>query len=547
MITANTGLLGGEEAKQKTEQLKSYIEESIRTQIKFISTSLQVLVYTISDAARDKNIQATADAFRASYGLKPLVETFEGINLFFSCLPGASGYLNRWVLTESAHAACYINPMSEFFSRKDGDYIADRYRNLVYISLFNPDLDNKNTIIVGPSGSGKSFTFGHFILQRYERKERQIGIDVGGTYRNIFEALGCNDKESDVRYFEYSPENPIKFNPFYCICDEKTFEYRITEDKVSFIITLLALLNKPKGETWNNQEWSILQKLIPIFYQDLSIVSKKFFSEGQGTVIPTLLGFSAWLTTYTEANKGNEAFLKMLERFDVYGFQLTIEPFVLGKYKDFLNSPETLDISDFRLVCFDMAKVKDDERLYPIVSLLLIELTLDVLRKFPEDKKYFFMDEAWSMLTDGMGAFVMYLFRTIRKNNGSMTIITQGVDELDTVIGNSIKQQAETQIILNHKNEKAIEKVGAFFGFTKSEIDLVKSIRVNKTCREVFFKQGRNSFVGVLEVPLVEHAILTSNPVERNHLNRLKIFYNNNLPYAAKQFKEDAIKDAIGK
>ncbi|MHB8260120.1 MAG: VirB4 family type IV secretion system protein [Bacteroidia bacterium] len=536
MITANTGLLGGEEAKQKADQLRIYIEESTRALVKFISTSLQVLVYTLSDAAREKNVQATADALRATYGLKPLVETFEGINLFFSCMPGASGYLNRWVLTESAHAACYINPMAEFFSRKDGDYIADRFRNLVYIDLFNPDLDNKNAIIVGPSGSGKSYTVGHFKLQRYERKERQIVLDVGGTYRNIFQALGSDDPKSDVRYYEYSPEKPIKFNPFYCLYNEEKQEYDITEDKISFIITLLALLNKPKGDTWNNQEWSILQKLLPQYYLELAKTSKE---KGSGFIVPNLIGFSDWLAEYTKRNKGNETFVKMIERFDIYGFQLTLEPFVSGKYKGLLNSTDTLDISDYRLVCFDMARVKDDERLYPIVSLLLMELTMDVLRKFPNDKKYFIMDEAWSMLTEGMGAFVEYLFRTIRKNNGSAGIITQGIDELNTKIGNSIKQQCETQIILNHKNDEAIEKVGAFFGFTQSEIKLVRSIRVNRECREVFFKQGRSSFVAVLEVPPVEHAILTSNPVERNHLNKLKMFYENNIQYAINQFVED--------
>lgn len=539
LITANTGLLGGEEAKQKAEQLRIYIEESTRAQVKFISTSLQVLVYTLSDGAREKNVQATADALRATYGLKPLVETFEGINLFFSCLPGASGYLNRWVLTESTHAACYINPMAEFFSRKDGDYIADRFRNLVYIDLFNPDLDNKNAVIVGPSGSGKSFTFGHFILQRYERKERQIGIDVGGTYRNIFQALGSDDSKSDVRYFEYSSENPIKFNPFYSTYSKESFEYSITEDKVGFIITLLSLLNPSASEKDNTEEWSILQRLIPLFYTHVALESKNNLENQQSVIVPNLIHFTKWLEIYCENNKNTTAFKKDEKFFDFDKFFINIEAFVEGKYKDLLNSPDTLDISDYRLVCFDMARIKDEKRLYPIVSLLLIELTLDVLRKYPEDKKYFFMDEAWSMLTEGMGTFVEYLFRTIRKNNGSMTIITQGVDELDTKIGNSIKQQAETQIILNHKNDKAIEKVAIFFGFTQSETKLVRSIRVNRECREVFFKQGRSSFVAVLEVPLVEHAILTSNPVERNHLNKLKKFYDNNIQYAVNQFVED--------
>ena len=534
MISSNTGILGGEEARQKSVQLDEYIKEALANQTKFVSISLQVLVYTLSELAREKNVQQTADAFRSTYGLKPLVETFDSVGNFFSCLPGASGYNNRWVLCMSNHASCYINPCMEFASKKQGDYVADRFRNLVYIDLFNRELNNQNGLIIGPPGSGKSFTMGHFIVQRHERKERQIGIDVGGTYKNIFEALGSNDPNSDVRYYEYSPEKPIKFNPFLCPVNDG-FEYLISDDKVGFIITMLNLIKNGSKGKWNNQEWSVLQMLIPLYYKELG---EKAIEKRQAAT-PNLIGFVEWLNEYSIKNKSNENFKRIAERFDIFGFLLTLEPFVKGKYKELLNSEDTLDISDYNLVCFDMARVKDDERLYPLVSLLLMELSMDVIRKYPEDKKHFFMDEAWSMLSDSMGDFVEYLFRTIRKCNGAMTIITQGVDELNTHIGAVIKNNAETKVILNHTNEQAIIKVGTSLGFTQSEIELIKSIRVNTDCREVFIKQGNNAFVFVLEVPPTEHAILTSNPVERNHLNKLKKMYDGNTQFAVKQWEED--------
>ena len=119
-----------------------------------------------------------------------------------------------------------------------------------------------------------------------------------------------------------------------------------------------------------------------------------------------------------------------------------------------------------------------------------------------------------------------------------MTIVTQGVDELDTAIGNIIKSKCETKVVLNHSSLAEIEKVGLGIGLTKSEVEKVRSIRVAPDCRELFIKQGTDSAVYVLEVPPLEHAILTSNPVERNHLNRLKRLYGH-LQYALYQWQED--------
>lgn len=538
-ITANTGVLGGEEATVKANEINEYINAVLENHSRFLSVSLHVLLYSNNDQLRVQHVQELADAFRAT-GMKPIVETFDNMLLYFSMFPAAAGYSNRWLLMESTHAACLINPSSEFFSKSQGDYVCDRSRNMVYIDAsFNRNLNNQNTIVVGPPGSGKSFTMGHFIIQRYERKERQIIIDVGGTYRNIFDALGCNDAGTGVKYFEYSPEKPIRFNPFLCPLN-KNGQYEISEDKVNFIITLLGLINKRKDETWNNDEWSILQLLVPKYYE---YVNKRY--KKNKNILPRLDDFYEWFMLYQDENKNKEEFKKQANKFDFYSLENTLTPFATGKFKELLNSDDTLDISEYRLVCFDMARVKDDLRMYALVSLLLIELTIDVVRKFPEDRKYFTMDEAWSMLTDTMGSFVEYMFRTIRKNNGSVTIITQGVDELNTEIGNVIKNNAETKIILNHTNDKAIDKVAQAFGFTKSGVQKIRSIRVSKDAREVFIDQGGESMVFILEAPPAEHAILTSNPVERNHLNNLKKLYPKNIQAAINQWVEDKEDNAF--
>ena len=129
-----------------------------------------------------------------------------------------------------------------------------------------------------------------------------------------------------------------------------------------------------------------------------------------------------------------------------------------------------------------------------------------------------------------------------------MTIITQGIDEIvNSTVGTAIINNAETKMILNHTDKTQVEKVGKHLGFTTEEMKKIYSIRVNKECREVFLKQGNDSFVFVLEVPTSEHAILTSNPVERNHLLMLKKIYGGKLEFAVRQWEEDKRNGTIGK
>ena len=123
-----------------------------------------------------------------------------------------------------------------------------------------------------------------------------------------------------------------------------------------------------------------------------------------------------------------------------------------------------------------------------------------------------------------------------------MTIITQGVTELKGDVGETIKTKCDTKIILNHMaDEKAIFQVGTALGLTNDEMQKVSSIRVTADCREIFIKQGNHSGCYVLEVPPSEHAILTSQPVERNHLNKLKQIYGS-LESAVNQWVEDKDK-----
>lgn len=530
---------GGEDPKLKDEELRLMTEDIRTNQKRIVSLSKQLIIYTLGEQARERNITNAISEIRTWDSANALLESYYNAGMFFACLPGNASETVRWITMPSDVATCYIDFTTSFNGSHSGDLVADRFGNLVHINLFNRDLMNQNCLIIGPSGSGKSFTKGHFIVQRYERRERQIMIDVGGTYKNIFEALGSNDPKSGVKYFEYDPEKPLSFNPFLVTFNNGKFN--LSDDKIDFILSLFSQLWS--GKDLRKSVKAIISEWIDLYYENASEERNK-----NPDYIPTLKEFYDWLIKYNEEkttskNAKHASHIVAFNDGDLAegfnDFMIVLSAYTHGKYKSLLNNAERLDISEYPLVCFDMARVKDNIELYPLVTMLLTELSMDVVRKFPDDIKHFVMDEAWSMLSDGMGTFVEYMYRTLRKNNGAMTIITQGVGEIvKSKVGEAIIGNADTKIILNHSDLNKVEDLGRHLGFTNDEVRKIASLRKGQFGREIFIKQGAESDVFSIDVCDSEHAILTSNPVERNHLNKLKKNYNT-LNYAINQWVED--------
>ena len=531
-VNRNLDFLMTHENKIKMIELEEYID-GLRTDNKsLISVNLSLIVWNTDSKVREGLIQRGIAAFRSMGGADVFVETMDTTNLFFALAPG-NGYQNyRWLLMSGDNAACYLNCATNYRTANQGELLSDRYGNPVLVNLFDTDLNNQNSVVVGPTGSGKSFTMGYFMLQRYEAGRRQIIIDVGGTYLSLMTALGG-------RYYQYDPQKPIKFNPFGILVDGAG-QYVPDGDKINFLSTLLAIIWKGYKRPVRQAERSVLVRLIPMYYEWYNAQVEP------PTPIPSLVGFYDFLYQYLKDNEGTEDLVRWHKAFDFAEFFTCLEPFVVGHYRDVLDAGENEDISAYRLVCFDMARIKDNELLKAVVTMLITELSLDTIRRYPKDVKYLYMDEAWSMLSEGMGDFVEMMYRTIRKNNGSMCIITQGVKEIeDSAVGPVIVANADTKIILNHQDTKQLDRVSAVLGFTKHELDKMRSIRVSKNWREIFIRQGEYGKVYRLEAAPNIYPLLTSKPAEREHLRDLTQTYRGNIVYAVRQFNEDKAQGVI--
>jgi conjugal transfer ATP-binding protein TraC len=506
-----------------------------------VGLHLSLMLWDTNDNSRRENVEKATGAFRYMFGTESVVESYLALPVFFGLLPGNIYQVpDRWLTSTSDRAACYSHWTSTYKSDPVGEFLTDRFRNLVQVNLFNTALDNQNAMVIGPSGSGKSYTFGNLIVQRFEKGARQIIMDVGGTYRNVLQAL--NGVDFDNTYFEYDPQRPIEFNPFVVPRDEKNGnKWLYNDEKTTFHLALIAALWKGGAAALDKSERTILSRFLIEYYAYLNDSDKLNQADEE---FPGMENFYRFVERYdAEMQKpvgvpaeGQEVdpldgarrqYQKNLKYIDMHQFFLVLGQYITGgRYAKVLNAERDVDLSEYRLICFDLAKVQADPDLYPVVAMLITELSLDLFRKFPDSVKYIALDEAWTMLSGVLSEFIESMYRTIRKTNGSVTIITQGITEItNSKIGPAIINNSATKVILRHINPDSLAQLQAPLGLTGHEMDLIKSVRSTDALREFFIKQGGKGKVFALEASPQLDAILTSKPVERNHLNTLVKFY----------------------
>ncbi len=515
IIQSLLGLIG-QSGIIKGEELGEFTDDIRRNSQKIVSTNVSIILWTYGEKEKQQAIQKAINAFQEMGGSRPFVESQDTTNLFFSMIPGNGAQQFRWIKMTGENACIYQHHTTLYKSDQQGISLCDRLGNRIRLDLFHDQLSNKNGIVIGPSGSGKSFTIGSIILQRYEQGAKQIIIDLGGSYENVMSALGG-------KYMKYDVEHPFSFNPFQVpILDNKHY---LSEDKVIFITAVLASIWK-KDSSLTKEEQAILSKLLSNYYLQLDLEDK-----------PNLTTFYTWLTKNQNHIKIGDGITRNTSHFDMESLLLVLEPFAFGQYSSLLNSEDNIDISSHKIIAFDIAGIKDNPVLYPIISLLITELALDTIRKFPEQRKYLYMDEAWSMLSDTMGGFVERMYRTIRKNKGGIYIITQGISEiLQSSVGAPILANADIKIVLNHSDHTQLGKIGSVLGLTAHELSKIQSMKKEKNRREVFIKTGNYGKVYFLEVSREISILLSSTPEERDKLKKIKIAKRGNIRLALDEF-----------
>ena len=335
---------------------------------------------------------------------------------------------------------------------------------------------NRNKFILGPSGSGKSFFTNHMVRSYYEQGTHVVLVDVGHSYTGLCDMV-------KGYYFTYSETKPIRFNPFY-IGEGDNLD---TEKKES-IKTLLLALWKKDNETYNRSEYVALSNALQLYFDKL---------EKDAQVFPCFNTFYEFL---------KEDFVGILKRdnvkdkdFDVSNFLYVLRPYYKGGEFDYLlNAEGNLDLLQQRFIVFELDNIKDHPILFPVVTIIIMEVFISKMRKLKGIRKMILIEEAWKAIAkEGMAEYIKYLFKTVRKFFGEAIVVTQDVEDIisSPVVKQAIINNSDCKILLDQsKYQNKFDQIQELLGLTEKEKALVLSINKandpTKKYKEVFISLG---------------------------------------------------------
>jgi conjugation system TraG family ATPase len=361
---------------------------------------------------------------------------------------------------------------------------------------------NRNKFILGPSGSGKSFFTNHMVRSYYEQGTHIVLVDVGHSYKGLCDLVGGY-------YFTYDEKNPIKFNPFH-IGEGDILD---TEKKES-IKTLLLALWKKDNESFNRSEYVALSNALQLYYEHL---------EKNKNVFACFNTFYEFLqTSFVEVLKEDRVKEK---DFDISNFLYVLRPYYKGGEFDYLlNATANLDLLQQSFIVFELDNIKDHPILFPVVTIIIMEVFISKMRKLKGIRKMILIEEAWKAIAkEGMAEYIKYLFKTVRKFFGEAIVVTQEVEDIisSPVVKQAIINNADCKILLDQsKYQNKFDQIQELLGLTEKEKAMVLSVNkandLTKRYKEVFISLGGMlAKVYRTEVSLEEYLTYTTEEKEK--------------------------------
>lgn len=505
-----------------------FLNEAISQQRQPVKAHFNVLIWTESkeELKDQRNLVSSA---LAQMDAVPKQELDGAPQIHWAGIPGnaADFPMNETFDTFAEQACCFLNLETNYRSSVSpcGIRLGDRLSGRpVHVDISDEPMQkgvvtNRNKFILGPSGSGKSFFTNHMVRSYYEQGTHVVLVDVGHSYKGLCDMVRGY-------YFTYNEQNPIKFNPFF-IGEGDILD---TEKKES-IKTLLLALWKKDNETFNRSEYVALSNALQLYYQHL---------EEDQQLFPCFNSFYEFL------QKDFVAVLKTDQvkdkDFDISNFLYVLRPYYRGGEFDYLlNATENLELLHQRFIVFELDNIKDHPILFPVVTIIIMEVFISKMRKLKGIRKMILIEEAWKAIAkEGMAEYIKYLFKTVRKFFGEAIVVTQDVEDIisSPVVKQAIINNSDCKILLDQsKYQNKFDQIQELLGLTDKEKALVLSINKSndptKKYKEVFISLG-----GVLskvyrtEVSPEEYLAYTTEETEKVRLQQYVVKSGGNIEKA---------------
>jgi type IV secretory pathway VirB4 component len=306
--------------------------------------------------------------------------------------------------------------------------------------------DNYNAVILARSGAGKSYLAKLDLLHNLYLGIEAFVIDPEDEYLSLAETVGgtiIRPGTPGVRI------NPLDLNPG----DGEDALYRRTQFMQTFTAVATTgshSVGRSDVGSLSSEEAAALDDAVLAAYRAKGITTDP---RTWRRPAPLLGDVVAELPTFGGPGRAVAARLR---------------PYVAGSFKGLFDGPTTTPAAG-HLVVYAIKELADE--LKPVGTLLALDnVWRRVSTSSPEARQLVLVDEAWRLLTAGLGGkFLRDLAKGARKYGAGLTVVTQdAADVLSTDIGRAVVSNAATQVLLRQAPQ-AIDAVSDAFGLTDGE------------------------------------------------------------------------------
>ena len=549
--------------------------EDIKQVQDVIARESKLLVYThfnmVVGVPADTDLQKCTNHLENAFGRMGIhisKRAYNQLELFVSSFPGNCYSLNEeydrfLTLSDAAVCLMYKERVQHSEETPLKVYYTDRQGVPVAIDITGKEgknklTDNSNFFCLGPSGSGKSFHMNSVVRQLHEQGTDVVMVDTGNSYEGLCEYFGG-------KYISYTEERPITMNPFHINREEMNVE------KTGFLKNLVLLIWKGTQGTVTKTEDRLIEHVITEYYDayfngfesftpqqredlrkslvidDRNSSEKRHESERERAVriegiIDEIEGRRKELKV--EELSFNSFYEYSVQRIpdiceenritgiDLSTYRYMMKDFYLGgNHEKTLNENMDSSLFDETFVVFEIDSIKDDPLLFPLVTLIIMDVFLQKMR-IKKNRKVLVIEEAWKAIASPlMAEYIKFMYKTARKFWASVGVVTQ---EIQDIIGSEIVKEAiinnsDVVMLLDQsKFKERFDTIKAILGLT--DVDCKKIFTINRLenkegrsfFREVFIRRGTTSGVYGVEEPRECYMTYTTERAEKEALKLYK-------------------------
>lgn len=399
-----------------------------------------------------------------NYGVNPAREARNLQAAYWAQLPGNQQYIARSATINTLNLAGMASLHNYPTGKRDDNHwgpavtVFDTTSGTPYYFNFHVR-DVGHTVIIGPTGAGKTVLMNFLVTQSQKYKARTFFFDKDRGAEIFIRALGGV-------YSVISPDEISNFNPLQL---DDTFENRnFLEEWVKALVTSTYDSPLEPDELERISEAVQGNYKMPKDERRLSNIAPFLGLEGPGKLASRL---------------------KMWHSDDSHA-------------KLFDNQKDSLDLRDARIFGFEMGEIlKDGASLGPVLLYLFhrISMSLD------GTPTMIVLDEAWALIdNDVFAPKIKDWLKTLRKLNAMVVFATQSVeDAVQSGISDTLVQQTVTQIFL--PNPKATQSYRETFMLSEREYTLIKT--TDPQSRYFLCKQAGEAVVARIDLSDMPDAI----------------------------------------